>query len=123
MAASVDQASRNGEQARAERAGDGELIVGMDMAEPDGPANEVVGEHCTGEPGPVGEELARWAVLESRSFFEVANGEFNPGMVSVELVDLDGVGVEIGDEGMVSPVRPQRLLDRISQAGPSHHEA
>src|SRR5665213_1312082 len=104
MAAPVDQASGNGEQTTAERASDGELIVGMDMAEADGPTNEIVGEHSTGKPGRIGEELARWAVLESRSFFEVANGEFNPGMVAVILVDRDGVGVEICDEGMVSPV-------------------
>jgi hypothetical protein len=106
MAAPVDQASGNGEQPATQRAGDGEPIVGMDVAEADGPTNEIVGEHSTGQPGRIGEELARWAVLESGSFFEVANGEFDPGMVTVELVDRDGVGVEIGDEGMVSPVRP-----------------
>ena len=44
------------------------------------------------------------------------------GVVAVELVDLDGGSVEVGDEGVVPPVRPQLRLGGFGEAGAAHHE-
>ena len=89
-AAAVDESAGQAEQSVADGAGDGELGVGVDIAEAGGPAAEVVGEHGAAEPGGVGEEPARWAVFEAGAVFEVADGELDGGVIAVELVDLDG---------------------------------
>ncbi len=49
-------------------------------------------------------------MFESGTFFEVADREFDDGVVAVELVDLDRRAVEIGEERVVAPVGPQLLL-------------
>ena len=85
---------------------------GVHAAEAGGPADEVVGEHGAGEPGGVGEEPARGAVLEPGAFFEVADGELDGGVVAVELVDGDGGQFDVGDEGVVTPVGPQLGVGR-----------
>ena len=74
------------------------------------------------EPGRVGEEVSRGHVLESRTFFEVPDGEFDAGVVAVEGVDVDGVTLQIGHEGEVAPLGPQRGL-ATDQAGAPHDEA
>ena len=94
----------------------------MDVAEAGGPADEVVGEHGAAEPGGVGEEPARGAVLEPGAVFEVADGELDGGVVAVELVDVDGRQVEVGDEGVVTPVGPQLRLGGIGEPGAAHDE-
>ena len=121
-AAAVDEPAGEGEEPGADGAGDGELVVGVDAAEAGGPAGEVVGEHGAGEPGGVGEEPARGAVLEPGAFFEVADGELDGGVVAVELVDGDGGRVEVGDEGVVSPVGPQLGLGGVGEPGAAHDE-
>ena len=103
-------------------AGNGELIVGMDVAELGTPADEVVGEDGAGEPGCIGEEVARGAVLEARSFFEVADGELDAGVVAVEDVGLDVFENEVGDEGVVTPLGPQGRLVRIGQSRAAHDQ-
>ena len=47
-------------------------------------------------------------MLESRTFFVVTDGEFDAGMVTVERIDVDGATIEVGHEGEVAPLRPQR---------------
>ena len=112
MAAAVDEPAGELEEPGADGAGDGELFGGVHVAESGGPADQVVGEHGAGEPGGVGEELTGRAVLEPGAFFEVADGELDGGVVAVELVDLDGGQVEVGDERVVAPVGPQSPLGR-----------
>lgn len=94
----------------------------MDVAEAGGPADQVVGEHRAGKPRGVGEEPARRAVLEPGAFFEVTDRELHSGVVAVELVDLDGGGVEVGDERVVTPVGPELTLRRLGETGPADHE-
>ena len=94
-----------------------------DGAEVAGPADQVVGEHGALQPGRVGVEVAGGNVVESGALFQVTDGEFADGVVTVEPVDVDGVTVEVGQEGVVPPVRPQPLLERIGEAGASHDQA
>ena len=82
--------------------------AGVSLAQHGGPADEVMGERGAEEPGGVGEEVSRGHVLESRTFFEVPDGEFDPGMFTVEGVDVDGVALEVGQEGEVAPLRATR---------------
>ena len=95
----------------------------MQVTQPGGPAHEVVGQDCAGEPGGVGEELARRAVLETGSFLQVPDGEFDGGVGPVEPVRLDRVQLEGGDEGVVTPVRPELSLHRVGEPGAANDEA
>ena len=90
-ARTADQAARNREESRAHRARHGEVIGGRELAQRGGPADEVVGEHGAEQPGRVGEELSGGHVLESGSFFEVPDGEFDTGMFAMERIDVDGM--------------------------------
>ena len=54
------------------------------------PADEVVGQHGALQPGGVGGEVAGGAVFEPGAFFEVADGQLDAGVLTVEGVDLDG---------------------------------
>ena len=98
MSAPVDESAGEGEHTGANGAGHGELAFRMDVAQPGGPAQEIVGEDRAAKPGGVGEELARRAMLESRPFFQVTNGQFDPGVVPVECVGLEHVGFDVGDK-------------------------
>jgi hypothetical protein len=44
---------------------------------------------------------------------DVADGELDGGMGPVEPVGLDGGAGEVGEEGVVTPVREQRLLGGV----------
>jgi hypothetical protein len=89
----------------------------VDGSESGGPAGDVVGEHGACEPGGVGEEPARGAVGETGAVFEVADGELDGGVVAVELVSLDCGCVDVGDEGVMAPLRPELGLDGIGESG------
>lgn len=65
--------------------------------------------------------MSRRHVLESRTFFEIADGELDPGVFTVEGVDVDGVAFEVGHEGEVAPLWPQRRL-ATDQTGAPHDE-
>ena len=62
------------------------------------------------------------AVLEPGAFFEVADGELDGGVVAVELVDLDGRQLDVGDERVVAPVGPQPRLGGVGEPGAAHDE-
>ena len=88
-----------------------------------GPDPEVMSEHRAGEPRGVGVVVARGEVFESGTFFEVADGEFNGGVFTVELVGLDRVEVgAVRDERVVSPVGPQPSLCFVGETGAAHDQ-
>ena len=89
-AGAVDDPSGQCEEPGADGAGDDQLVVDAGVAADGGPADQVVGEDGGLQPGPVGVEVAGRDVVEAGAFFEVADGELDDGVVSVELVDLDG---------------------------------
>lgn len=99
----------------ADAAGDGELSVGMETTEARRPAGQVAGEHGASQPGGVGEEAPGRTVQHPCAFFEIADGELDSGMVALELVCGDDVGVEVGHERVVAPVWPQGLLSRVGE--------
>ena len=59
---------------------------------------------------------------ESGSFFEVADGEFNDGVLAVLGVDQHDGLVAVGDRHVVAPVGEQGGLV-TDQAGAAHDEA
>ncbi len=87
------------------------------------PADEVVSQHRALQPGAVGAEVARRHMLQAGALLQVADGELDHGVVAVEHIDLDGVADQIGEEGEMAPVRPQRSLAAVGQAGAAHDEA
>ena len=73
-----------------------------------------------------GRKVPRWnvlrdapgRVLEPGAFFEVADGQFDPG--TVELVGLDERKLEVADERVVLPVRPESCISvqqKVSEGG------
>ena len=106
LSAAVHDRAGKRDELGADRPRDGELIVGMDVTETGGPADEVVREDRAREPRRVGEELSGWAVLETGIFFEVTDREFDGGMVAVKLIGSDGGRVEVRDECVMPPVGP-----------------
>ena len=61
-------------------------------------------------------------VLETRTLFEVANGEFDDGVTSVISVEQGGVTVTVGDEGVVAVSREQRRSG-VTELGATHYES
>jgi hypothetical protein len=43
--------------------------------------------------------------------------------LAVELIDRGRVVCEVGEEGVVSPVGPERSLGRVGEAGAAHDES
>lgn len=86
------------------------------------PADHVVSEDGALQPNAVGVEVAGRDVLESAALFEVADREFDNGVLTVELVEFDGGAVEVGEEPEVAPVRPQFQLVFVGQACASHDQ-
>ncbi len=78
-AGAVDQAVGDGQQLEADGAGPGEPLGGFRLRQGGGPADEIVGQDGALQPGGVGREVARGAVLQPGSFFEVPDGEFDAG--------------------------------------------
>jgi hypothetical protein len=72
------------------------------------PAHEVVRDRRQYRPGGVGVEVTRGTVLETRTFFEVTDGELDDGVSSVVDVEGNGVTAAVGDEGVVALVRKER---------------
>jgi hypothetical protein len=60
-------------------------------------------------------------VLEAGPLLQVADGQLDGGVGPVEGVDLDGRPVQVGQEGEVTPLRPQRGL-ASDQSGAAHDE-
>ncbi len=88
-ARATDEAAGDGQEPGAHGAGHGELVLGGDLSEHGGPADEVMGERRAQKPRRVGEELPRGHVLEARTLLQVADGQLDGGMGAVEGVDVD----------------------------------
>ena len=56
-------------------------------------------------------------MFESGTFFEVFDGEFDHGVVTVEPVHLDGGAGQVGEECVVTPVGPQLELGGVGESG------
>src|SRR3984957_17294665 len=106
--APVDEPGGDVDELGAGRAGHASLLRGRGGGRVDGggPAGEVVGEPGGPQPRAVGEEGAGGDVFEPGSFFQVADGEFDDGVVAVEGVGGHDVAVEVGQEGEVTPAGP-----------------
>ncbi len=117
LPAAVHDAAWESDESGADGALDGQFTVGGDATEAGAPADQVVGEHRAREPCRVGEKLSGGDAFETGTFFEVADREFDDGVVAVELVEGNGVAVEVGQERVVAPVGPERCLCRVNEAG------
>ena len=62
-------------------------------------------------------------VFEPGAVFEVADGELDGGVLTMEPIDFDDVAVEIGEERVVPPVGPQLLLGSPGEPGAAHDQS
>ena len=120
-AGATDEAPGDGQEPGAHGAGHGEVILRGDVAEHGCPADEVVGESGAQEPRRVGEEVPRGDVFETCTLLQITDAEFHGGMGPVELVDLHRCPAQVGEEGEVTPLGPQRGL-ATGEPGASHDE-
>ena len=112
----VDESARDCKQSSPQRSSDDELVLDAELAGDRGPADHVVREDCALQPCRVRVEVAGRDVLEAGAFFEIADREFDHGVLTVELVELDSGGVEVGEEPEVSPVGPRFQLLLVGEA-------
>lgn len=119
----VDESSGHAEVAVSDGLGDdGSGDAQADAGEP---ADEVVGQGGAQEPGAVGAEVPGWAVLQAGAVFEVADREFDDGVVAVPGIDGHGVGLlqrGVGEEGVVDPGFEQDPLVAAVVTSAAHHE-
>ena len=62
-------------------------------------------------------------MFETGTGFEVFDCEFDRGVLAMEPVDLDDITGQVGEEGMVTPVRPQFLLGGVGESGAANDHA
>ena len=74
--------------------------------------------HLDGQPGTVGGEAARGEVIEPHAVFQVADGVLDLGVAAMVGLQIQGVALPFGDEGVIAIVGEQRQLGagRVSRA-------
>ena len=91
--------SRQGKEASSEGLGGCHRLAQTDAH---GPAGQVMGDHLHRQPGGVGGEAARWQVVETHPVLEIADGVLDLGVAAMVGLEVQGVAVSIGDEGVVA---------------------
>ena len=101
------EASDQGEEASSEGLGCHHLL-----AQPDAvcPACQVVGHHLYGHPGGIGGEAARWEMVESDAVLEVADSGLDHCVAAMVGLQLQGIPVAVGDQGVIAVVGEERQL-------------
>ena len=81
------------------------------------PPVQVVGQDRAGHPRRIGEEPPRWTVNQSGVVFDIPHGQLHAGVIAVHPVGLHGgKKTVVGEEGVMSPIRPQLRLFLVDQA-------
>ena len=75
------------------------------------------------QPGGVGVEVPGGDVAEHCTVFEVADGELDDGAVAMEPVNVNGVTVQVGEEGVMTPPGHRRCCKGVSQPGATHDQS
>jgi hypothetical protein len=89
--------------------GDG-LLAAVAEAEAGGPAQQVVGQGGSQQPGGVRGEAAGGQMRQAGARLEVADGQLADGMAAMVGVQPGAGADAVGDEGVVAPGREQLLL-------------
>ena len=92
-------ASGQGEEASPKGLGGYQLLTQTDAR---GPAGQVMGHYLYGQPGTVGGEAARGEMVEPHAVLQVADGILDLGVAAMVGLEVQGVAVSIGDEGVVA---------------------
>ena len=71
---------------------------------------KVVGHDLYGQPGGVGGEAPRGEMIEPHAVLQVADGILDLGVAAMVGLEIQGVALTVGDEGVVAVVGKQRQL-------------
>ena len=71
---------------------------------------KVVRHHLDSQPGGVGGEAARGEMVEPHAVLQVADGVLHLGVAAMVGLEIQGVALTVGDEGVVAVVGKQRQL-------------
>ena len=96
-----------GEEASSEGLGGHQLLA---QTEARRPASQVVGHHLHRQPGSVGGEAPRREMVQSDAVLEVSDGVLDLGVAAMVGLQIQGVAVPVGDEGVVAAGGKQRQL-------------
>ena len=85
---------------------------GHRLAQPDAscPAGEIVGDDLYSQPGGVGGEASRREMVEPHAVLEVADGVLDLGVAAMVGLQIQGVALTVGDEGVIAIVGEERQL-------------
>ena len=86
------------------------------------PTGQVVGYHLHGHPGGVGGEASRGHVVESHAVLEVSYGVLHLCVAAMVRLQLQGVSLSVGDEGVVAVVGDKSQLGAWGGFHPTHDE-
>ena len=86
------------------------------------PTGQVVGYHLHGHPGGVGGKASRGHVVESHTVLEVSYGVFHLGVATMVRLQLQGVSLPVGDEGVVAVVGDKGQLGAWGGFHPAHYQ-
>ena len=99
--------SGQGEEASAQGSGGHHLLSQTDARTP---AGQVVCQRLHCQPGGVGGKAPRGQVVQSHAVLEVADGVLDLGVSAMVGLQLEGVSLAVGDEGVIAVVGEKRQL-------------
>ena len=102
------ETSGQGEEASPQGLGGHYLLAQADAG---GPAAEIMRHHLHRQPGGVGGEAARGEMVQPHAVLEVSDGVFNLGVAGVVGLQVQGVAVAVGDEGVIAVVANRASWD------------
>ena len=103
----VGEPSGEGEEPPPQGLGGHHLLAQTDARRP---ASQVMRHHLDGQLGGVGWEASRGEMVETDAVLEVANGILDLSVAAMVGLEIQGVAVSIGDEGVIAVVGKQRQL-------------
>ena len=109
-----------GEEASPQGLGGHYLLAQTDARRP---ASQVVGHHLHRQPGAVGWEAPRGEMVEPHAVLEVSDGVLDLGVAAMVGLQIQGVAVPVGDEGVVAAGGKQRQLGAGGGFHPADDEA
>ena len=101
------EASGDGEEASSEGLGGGHRLAQGDAT---GPAGQVVSDDLHRQPGGIGGEASRGEMVEPHAVLEVADGVLDLGVAAMVGLQIQGVAVSVGDEGVIAVIGKEGQL-------------
>ena len=98
-------ASNEGEEAPAEDLGGHH---GLTQGDASAPSGQLIGHELDGQPGCIGGEASRGAMVESHAVLQVLYAILDPGVAAMVGLQFQDIPIAVGDEGVIAIAGEQR---------------